>query len=504
MARKASISAFVALVVFFLACGGSSSRKEPVPTEDPQRQGSPGLIVRPNIVLILTDDQAASDFAYMPKTNSLIGDQGIRLPNFLISVPLCCPSRASILRGQYAHNHGILTNGGRNGGFETFRSLGLETSTAATWLHDSGYRTGLFGKYLNGYATGSAVSHVPPGWDYWASPIDGLASYGQYNYRMNENGKIVAHARGVDDYLDDLIAAKATEFIASAAKAGTPFFAFLAPTAPHSPPVAARRHATTQIEADFPSSEAFNEVDVSDKPGYVRSRPLISPGGVVELQAFQRQRLRSLLAVDDLVVAVVRTLDETGQLGNTYIFVTSDNGWMQGEHRITKGKIVPYEESIRVSMMVRGPGITPKTTDTSLTGNIDLAPTFAEIAGIAPADFVDGHSLRLLLQGRPLEGGQRTAFLIESWLGSPDPGEEVTELSEYHGVRSAGLKYVEYASGERELYDLVKDPAEMENLASTMSPVILAQLSRIVADLQACKAKSCSGAENPVLPNISR
>ena len=495
--KRITWAAAVLIVAFTSAACGGAKREGAAPSTSTAAVAT----ARPNIVLILTDDMAPSDWLYMPKTNALIGDQGMRFPNFMVTVSLCCPSRASILRGQYAHNHGILTNGGANGGFELFRDSKLEDSTIATWLKAAGYRTGLFGKYLNGYASKGSEGYVPPGWDSWASPIDGLAAYGQYNYRMNEDGKVVAHGRTAEDYLDDLIARKSVGFIERSMKEGAPFFAYIAPTAPHSPPVPARRHANASVATEFPTSIAFNEADVSDKPRYVSIRAPLTARTIEALQSFQRQRIRSLLAVDELVESVVTALERAGQLESTYIFVTSDNGWMQGEHRIPQGKFVPYDESVRVSMMVRGPGVL-RGTDTSLAGNVDLAPTFAEIAGIAAPDFVDGQSALSILHGRPLDGFRRKAFLIESWLGGGDPGEEDTGISEYHGLRTRDAKYVEYATGERELYDLRSDPSEMENLAAVVSREILEGFSRVVAALKACKTSTCREAENLAPPLI--
>jgi len=281
---------------------------------------------RPNIVLVVTDDLDAASVEAMPMVMALLHDQGVSFSNFFVSTPLCCPARVSLLRGQYVHNHGVLGNGGPNGGFATFHRLGGEDSTVATWLHDAGYRTALLGKYLNGYPEDADPSYVPPGWDEWDALVaEAPAGGGYIDYALNENGRRVTYGSEPEDYSTDVLSAKATDFIARTTAADQPFFLYLAPFAPHAPSIPATRHAEAFAEARAPRSAAFNEADVSDKPSWVRDRPVLSDEQVAEIDAQYRDRLRTLLAVDEMVATLVQTLEATGELENTYLFFTSYN-----------------------------------------------------------------------------------------------------------------------------------------------------------------------------------
>ncbi|MGH6917906.1 MAG: sulfatase-like hydrolase/transferase, partial [Geminicoccaceae bacterium] len=192
---------------------------------------------RPNIVLIMTDDEDVGIHQFMPKTKALLEDRGTTFDNFFVSYPFCCPSRASILRGQYAHNTHIVGNEQPWGGFEKFRLLGLEESTVATWLQAAGYHTAMIGKYLNRYVP--ERDGVPPGWDEW---YVGGNAHVSYNYLLNENGRTVAYGDGPEDYLNDVLTGKAVQAIRNARAAGQPFFVYVLPFTPHSPSVAAPRH----------------------------------------------------------------------------------------------------------------------------------------------------------------------------------------------------------------------------------------------------------------------
>jgi N-acetylglucosamine-6-sulfatase len=226
---------------------------------------------RPNVVLIVTDDLDARSVEAMPAVRSLLHEQGVRFTNAFASTPLCCPARVSILRGQYVHNHGVLSNGGPYGGFTTFRRRGGEDSTVATWLQAAGYRTALLGKYLNGYPEEADPTYVPPGWDEWYAFAGGTSGF-YADYELNENGRLVPYGSAPGDYSTDVLSAKATEFIERTTTADQPFFLYLAPYAPHAPRLPAPRHADTFADVQVPRSPAFNEADVSDKPGWVGSR----------------------------------------------------------------------------------------------------------------------------------------------------------------------------------------------------------------------------------------
>jgi N-acetylglucosamine-6-sulfatase len=496
------------------------------PQEVSPAASSAALPRRPNIVLVVTDDQDARAVEAMPTVMALLHEQGVRFTHFFASTPLCCPARVSLLRGQYAHNHGVLGNGGPNGGFATFRRLGGEDSTVATWLHDAGYRTALLGKYLNGYPEDTDPTYVPPGWDEWdALAVEAPAGGGYVDYELNENGRRVAYGHDAADYSTDVLAAKATDFIARTTAADQPFFLYLAPFAPHDPRIPAPRHGQAFAEAWAPRSAAFNEADVSDKPGWVRDRPVLSDEQVAEIDARYRDRLRTLLAVDEMVATLVETLEATGELENTYLFFTSDNGFHLGEHRLPIGKETPYEAAVRVPLLVRGPGVPAGIAVDSLALNVDLAPTLAELAGVPVPPFVDGRSLVPLLRGSP-PTGWRQAVLLEFFgvirdggLGTPSVAPAVRDATPvpeedgevallgprappYRALRTPGLLYIEYAGEVRELYDLRADPQELENLAGRADSALLTRLSARLAELRGCVAATCRVVEDAPLDVI--
>jgi arylsulfatase A-like enzyme len=503
------------------------------PTQTPQLTPTPGSAsAKPNIVFILADDLDAAEIQYMPKLKALIADQGLTFSNYSVAMSLCCPSRATTLRGQYPHNTQILGNSLPTGGFQKFFQLGEEKSTVAVWLQAAGYHTMLAGKYLNGYPLTSDQMYIPPGWNDWYSAVKGDA-YGEFNYTLNENGKQVAYGNKPADYGTDVYVGKALDFIQRSAAANQPFFVYLAPYAPHAPYIPAPRHADLFPGVQAPRTPNYNEADVSDKPAYIRDRPLLTQKVMDVIDKDYRKRLQALQAVDEGVAAIVDKLKATGQLDNTYIFFTSDNGYHLGNHRQIVGKIAPYQEELRVTMIVRGPGVPAGQTLEQLTGNVDLAPTWADLAGAAAPDFVDGQSLVPLMRPNPPALAQwRLAFGIENGPdkvdtstvtatpvpANTDPGllepPDQDELAAaalpaakkkglavpfLRGVRTQTLSYVEYVTGETELYDLQADPYELNNLAPKADPKLLAALSARVKALATCKAAECRTAETAPL-----
>lgn len=491
---------------------------------------------RPNILFILADDLDAAELAYMPKVKALLADEGVSFSNYFVSVSLCCPSRSTTLRGQYSHNTGVKTNGGGNGGFETAYATGLEKSTIATWLQTAGYRTALYGKYLNGYPHTARASYVPPGWSDWASSVVGNA-YSEYNYTLNENGRPVRYGAGTADYGTDVYARKAAAFMRKSAAENAPFFIYLAVYAPHAPATPAPRHASLFPNARAPRTPSFDEADVSDKPAFVRNRPRVGTAAQTAIDALYRKRLQSLQAVDDAVAGLIDTLRATGQLDRTFVVLASDNGFHQGQHRLQTGKQTAYEEDIRVPLIVRGPGVPRGRTVQQFAGNVDLAPTFADIGGADAPAFVDGRSLVALLSGTvPASAQWRQVYLVEHWTQVPAaPGDSTREpvdadqadvvpprvqrgrggragragragrgaaqgagpiaIPEYHALRTAQYTYVEYVTGERELYDLVRDPNQLNNIAASADKVVIDGLSSQLRQMVTCAAAKCREAE---------
>jgi N-acetylglucosamine-6-sulfatase len=440
----------------------------------------------PNIVFVLSDDEDLGIHAYMPKVKALIEDQGAVFQNVFVTYPLCCPARASFLRGQYPHNTLVLGNLPPQGGFLTFRRLKREQSTVATWLQAAGYRTGFYGKYLNGYTETDAPA---PGWDEWqAANNDG---YFNVNYKLNANGKVETYDDEPKDYLADVIANKAADHIRRFAAEGRPFFLYIAPFNPHSPYNPADRHKDLFQDVPLPRPASFNEADVSDKPGFIQELPRLRNDQIDEIQAHYRRRLQAQQSVDDLVETVVRALQQTGQLDNTYLVYASDNGFHLGEHRMMEGKDTAYEENIRVPLAMRGPGIAHGQRILGMALLIDLAPTFAAWAGVQPPDFVDGRSLAPLLADP--DTPWRHSFLIQR-LGLES--DERMKPANALAIRTARYTYIAYNDGERELYDLEKDPAELQSIERAADPALTDALLTRLTELRGCRGQECRDLED--------
>lgn len=527
---KSTINILVIAIVsaLLVACSAPSAQipLTTQPPNDPTIQRPNESTARPNIIFILTDDLDQASIQYMPKLKSLITDQGLTFKNYFVSMSLCCPSRTATLRGQYGHNTQILGNTLPSGGFEKFFQLGEEKSTIAVWLQETGYATMLAGKYLNGFPERTNLMYIPPGWTEWYSAVKGGA-YNEFNYTLNENGKQVDYGSKPEDYGTDVYARKSVDFIQRNANDGKPFFVYLAPYAPHSPYTPAPRHEKLFLDLKVPRTPNYNEADVSDKPNFIKNRPVLNARQTTALDADYRKRLQSLQAVDDAIESLVKTLQATGQLDNTYIFFTSDNGYHLGNHRQLTGKVAPYDEELRVTMIVRGPGVPAGKTVDYLAGNIDLAPTWAELAGAKAADFVDGRSLVPLIRDNPPAVSQwRQAFVIENgmelttqsnspaiiapnspeelleppdsddtYLNSPDAQALRLGVPAFRGIRTLDYSYVEYVNGEKELYDMRNDPYQLQNLASKADPSLIAELTKRLHELINCKAAACRTGE---------
>ena len=434
---RKTVVAVVALAMAASSCAVAASAANPADSKVAVGHA-------PNIVLILTNDQRFDTLWAMPTVESQLVAKGIEFTKGYISNPVCCPSRSSILTGLYSHTTGVYTNDPSQpyGGFPAFH----DGSTVSTWLHDDGYRTALIGKYLNGYSG----SYVPPGWDRWFVTWDG---HGYYDYQANSDGTVTTHGSASTEYSTDVLARQATDFIGSTQDA-QPLFLYFAPHAPHAPATPAPRdaHAFSKLEPNRPPN--YNEADVSDKPAYIRDEPQLSGEAAAAVDRFRRDQYRTLLATDRAVASILDALTASGRISNTMIVFMSDNGMLWGEHRWAN-KLVPYEESARVPFVVRyDPLIAAPRTDGHLVVNIDLAPTFAQLAGVdTPA--VEGRSLLPLLTSS--EAPWRTDFLMEHLR------MDVGGVPTYCAVHSERYVYVDYITGEEELYDLARDPFELQN-----------------------------------------
>jgi len=496
LARRALLVILACLAAFSIAgCSGVGGAV--------QEEEAEASVDQPNIIFVLADDLDYASAQQMPEIDSLLRDGGASFENASISYPICCPSRSTMLTGEYAHNHNVKGNKRPVGGFEKFREEGNEETSIAAHLQENGYRTALIGKYLNGYGQGDQT-YVPPGWDEWYAK---LGRYEYYDYDLNENGEVVSYGSEPEDYLTDVLSEKATDFVRRAAADDAPFFAYVAPTAPHSPATPAERHKGTLSDEAAPRSPSYNEEDVSDKPSWIQDLASITEKESSQIDDRYRERLEATLAVDEMVGSLVDELEAAGELDNTYIVFTSDNGFEQGEHRIKGGKDRSYEESARVPFFVRGPGVAPASEVEDLAVNTDFAPTFADLAGVEfPAD---GRSLAPLLRGE--EASWRSAVLLER-LPAQASDEEASGKGKGKGkgkaktgaggspafevTRTETHKYVEYENGDVELYDLEADPYELESIHESADPSLVEDLEARLETLRDCSGDGCREAED--------
>ena len=410
----------------------------------------------PNIVLLLTDDQRWDQLQHMPIVRSELGSKGVSFANAFVSNPLCCPARATILTGLSSGHNGVWSNNRVDaGGFKAFRDLGAEDRTIATVLHDSGYYTGLVGKYMNGYAAEEAA-WVPPGWNFWRA----MTRPSYYGPSFSVQGKSVTFRRR--RYQTDVLGQQALRFIESAPST-QPLFLFWAPHAPHRPADPAPGDEGTLAQSlPLWRPASYNEADVSGKPWFIQAVPPWDESKSAYWDAVQVAMHESLLSVDRWIGRILSALEAAGRLHNTLLVFTSDNGFLLGEHR-WQGKLVPYEESIRVPWIVRWDSANfPSVggTDAHLIVDTDVAPTFAKVAGVS-MEPTDGLDFVALLQGEV--ASWRSDFLIEH---GGEVGDNGAEGLAYCGVRTETSKYVQYWNGFEELYQLSSDPNELENLAS--------------------------------------
>lgn len=444
-------------------------------------------ITRPNIILVVVDDQIISSLDIMPTVKSQLMDKGITFSNSFCTSPVCAPARASILTGQYLHNHGEITNGSKK-----FVNNRDKKDTLATVLKDGGYKNVLIGKYTHGY---KKASDVPPGWDEWYA-FTGRPGY--YNYKISDNKKLRAFGSKPDDYSTDVLAKKATDFIENHKNSRQPFFLYMAPYAPHGPMTPAHRHLNTLRNLQ-PVTPLY-ELDISDKPQWVinnRTRSQNIPGKVLreKMAAANVRKLETLMAVDEMLDNIIKKLTNTGKMGNTFIFYLADNGDDVSRHLYARGKLFPYEEGIRTPIIVRGPGIQEAIKREHLVSTVDLLPTIAQLARIPIPGFVDGRSLVPILTRNPAQlSGWRQACLVE--LGRVNQWPTLSPPPAYKLLRASRFKYIEYDTGEKEFYDLRLDPCELsniyKNLGSKQKNVLHHQLDR----LYNCSKKNCREAEN--------
>lgn len=452
---------------------------------------------RPHIIVILLDDLDAGSVAYMPITQKRIFAQGVTFTRFFATTPLCAPSRATLLTGLYAHNHGVLRNTGESAGYRAFRSV--EGETVAMALQRSGYRTALIGKFMNGYPISNEPDDQwPPGWDTWIAGADHAAYEGE-NYELNEDGVVSKYGKSRTDYLTEVITQHAVTFLADALPI-QPTFLFFSPYAPHAPSLPARDDRGSFAGAKAPRGGSFNERRARKKPRWVRKSPLLTDARISKIDENYRDRLETLQAADRAIGTLLDTVEASGASSNTYVCFLSDNGYFLGEHRQPHGKDAPYDAAALVPLAILGPGLPAGATVTSLTGNTDIAPTILDLAGVTPAHESDGRSLLPIIRG---ESGAERRYLLLEGFGKEVEGHEAGETMTppFLALRGTGLLYTEYGTRERELYDKRRDPAELKNRVGDVNKDLVRRYSKLLAGLATCTGATCRQLEDaPLAP----
>lgn len=457
----------------------SGTDRVPGTGTEPGDDGDDGTdpVEQPNVVMVLTDDMRADDLEHMPITRRLIGDAGIDFTDAVSPHPLCCPARAELVTGQFAQNNGVQHNNGEHGGFQALDPQ----QQLSTWFRTAGYRTGFIGKFLNGYSE-DAVQ--PSGWDRWDALLPRVYNYSDFTFTNDS-----APESFTDSYVTDAIAERTNDTVRRFAAEGRPFFVYSWHLAPHYrlsqgrklPPLVAEqdRGAFDDLVSPSTSDPAFNEEDVRDQPAQLRDRHKVD---VDKVNEEYRARIGALQSVDRAVGSLVETLEEVGELDNTYIVFSSDNGYSMGEHRLI-GKNVLTEQALRVPILVRGPGVAPGTTSDLPVTLVDLPATFVAATGVEPTWPVDGVPLLTAMAG--LDQAFRSTTLIQT--GSSD--EDGWAL---RGARTS--RYVYGRDGdEGVLYDLERDPHALENVFGDPAYAqVQAALDQRRSVLMTCSGWTCN------------
>ena len=501
---------------------------------------------RPNVLVLMTDDMRADDLQYMPNARELIGARGVEFENALAPHPLCCPSRASFFAGLYSHNHEVWSHN------EPFGFAALDDSrTLPVWLREVGYRTLFLGKYLNGYGSQPlpdgtpSLRYVPPGWTEWRGSVDAVeddalkdgplegSTYRYFDTTLSHDGRLVPNEGPYQTHLYSRIT---QELLRREARNPQPFFAYVSFTAPHTgtpfedddpEPIRAadgrRQKLLNPARPDYVRGR-FDEQIVSipggrdrpdrieDKPVHIRMRAPLSDAEEDALLVNLRQRAEALSIVDDEIGNVMAVLERTGELDNTYVLMTSDNGFYLGEHHRRQGKTVPYEPALRVPLLMRGPGIPTGEVRTDPFLTVDVAPTLLEATGARPRPELDGVSLLDVARSGD-RGWDRGVLLDTGPIAVPrraltvtDPVRVKGKLRETRvsvGVRTARWAYLEHATGERELYDLRRDPFQWANLADRPRYADVVRLLATELDrLRECSGAACAVPLDPAFRSL--
>lgn len=496
------VAALVSLGLTLTSTSGPSATRSAVRPALPRTSGA-----GPNIVYILTDDLAWNLVQYMPHVIAL-EHAGMTFTNFTVTDSLCCPSRASILTGNFPHDTRVFNNSAPDGGFDVFTRRHEDESTFATSLRAVGYRTALIGKYLNPYRPEEryvldgrrrAAPYVPPGWTDWGAVDNG--GYAEYGYTMAEGHTARHFGRQPGDYLTTVAQQRAIEFLRGSVRAGRPFLLEVATFAPHAPYVPAPADAGTFPHLRAPRTPAYDRKP-SDAPPWLRAVPPLSARVMASMDDEFQRRVEAVQSVDRMIGALEQNLARLGELTNTIFVFNSDNGYHMGDYGLAAGKMTAFDTDVRVPLIVAGPGIPAGVINRQVVENIDLRPTFDQLAGVPTPASVDGHSLVPLLHGQQVSW--RTYALIEHRHPPNDPTDPdhqtaaAADPPSYNALRTAQWTYVSYADGSHEFYDRTRDPFELHNVYASLPTARKTALQRRLHLLTHCHgAAACWAAALP-------
>jgi N-acetylglucosamine-6-sulfatase len=492
----------------------------PFRTTHQRPQAPPVASAGPNIVFILTDD-LSWDLIKRRFAPNIVGLRrtGVTFDRYFVADSLCCPSRATIFTGRFPHDTQVLSNTPPLGGYAKFQARGLADKTFAVALHRRGYATSMLGKYLNGYGDptmNDVNAAIPPGWSDWH--VSNLTGYREFNYDLNDNGRVNHYGgpgarcrptSGEDDYGVDVLARDATSFIDRSR--GQPFALEVATFAPHEPYTPAPRNACDFPGLLAPRDPSFNTAN-THPPKWLAGHTRLTVPQIRHVDGDFRLRAQDVEGIDALVGQIKAKLAAEHLLDRTYIVFSSDNGYHLGQHRLSPGKMTAFDTDIRVPLIVSGPGVPHGRVLHAVAQNVDLYPTFVQLAGGEPGAAVDGRSLAGLLHGQPAPRDWRRLALVEhrgrrllpndpDFALSASGGDPTTyeairistpHLRHFHGPVEA--VYVRYRDpqGEREFYDLRRDPFERRNVAASLSRVQRRELDRLLERLVDCHgARAC-------------